>query len=397
MTVHLTTKQQAALRTRQTLPADLPYLMRHLAQCVECRTAVALPIETATAFWQKRLTLSEPVAHLAYETLAALADDALNEIERDLAQTHLAACADCAAEAAALRDLRVSLEAKPVVTFFSPKSSFGAACARWWRPVSAVTACLLIAVVSWWNLRTTSNVAVMPSVPTPAQVTPSPSSAAPFVAELRDHGQRIALDAAGSLTGLVALAPAHEQLLKQTLLTGEAPRNARLPALRGHIATLMNARPANGTFSLYAPLGEMTASARPQFRWETVTEAQHYVVTVYDDEFRLVATSEPLRRTTWRPAQALPRQRRLQWQVTARLADRTLTAPVTTAREARFQIITLAQANALQHAAQQVPRSHLLMGTLYAEAGLLKDARREFQALLLENPQSELVRRLAGN
>jgi hypothetical protein len=42
-------------------------------------------------------------------------------------------------------------------------------------------------------------------------------------------------------------------------------------------------------------------------------------------------------------------------------------------------------------------RSHLARGVIYAEAGLLDQARAEFAALVKDNPRSQLARRLLSS
>ncbi len=52
------------------------------------------------------------------------------------------------------------------------------------------------------------------------------------------------------------------------------------------------------------------------------------------------------------------------------------------------------KANAIETAKKKYGNSRLLLGILYADAGMLDEAEREFQALLKKNPGSALARKL---
>jgi hypothetical protein len=69
-------------------------------------------------------------------------------------------------------------------------------------------------------------------------------------------------------------------------------------------------------------------------------------------------------------------------------------SPLPTAPDAQFKVLEEAQAEELKQARQSHPRSHLLLGALYARAGLFDDAEREFRALVQKNPRSRLAQKL---
>jgi hypothetical protein len=71
-------------------------------------------------------------------------------------------------------------------------------------------------------------------------------------------------------------------------------------------------------------------------------------------------------------------------------------APARPAPEARFKILNAHKAAEIEAARSRHPVSHLLLGTLYAEAGMLGEALNEFEALANENPRSDLPRKLAA-
>ena len=71
-----------------------------------------------------------------------------------------------------------------------------------------------------------------------------------------------------------------------------------------------------------------------------------------------------------------------------------ITSPRPPAPQARFRIIDKTKANELARAKRAYPSSHLTLGLLYADAGLLKEAEQEFRLLLRSNPNSPLARNL---
>ena len=64
------------------------------------------------------------------------------------------------------------------------------------------------------------------------------------------------------------------------------------------------------------------------------------------------------------------------------------------APQAKFHVLDQTKANELTKAKRAYGSSHLTLGLLYAEAGLLREAEHEFRLLQKANPQSEIVKKL---
>jgi hypothetical protein len=141
-------------------------------------------------------------------------------------------------------------------------------------------------------------------------------------------------------------------------------------------------------------VGTVTMSDRPAFRWSAFDGADTCVVRIYDADFNEVAASPWLSETSWTVTRALERGRIYSWQVTARAGAKEIISPVKPAPEARFMTLDRAKANELAEAKSASAGSHLTLGILYAQAGLLDEAERELQALLRANPQSALAEKL---
>lgn len=436
MAQHLTPQQQNALLTRTLSAAELPACLAHVAECAACRAPLSqtlgasAALETLPESFGAGLADWSP-AHLAYAELTAYVQNRLDRHARELADNHLAACQWCTEAVAELAALDRELAALPSAAGVVAADAQAPLAAHWlaqtWQrlklaggrwaalnfewnwPVGALAGGALCVLLSWgaWQLgrtpatsapelaqstppafRPTVEPAVSPAV-TPAAVAPSETLLA-----LVDHGQALTLGTDGQLRGPADWPPALTRAVERTLAQQQLALPSSLPALTPAPSTLKGSAETVKSFALQAPRGVVSASDRPTFRWEAVPAAEAYTVAVFDLDFNPVLTSASLNTNSWRPAQALPRGRTYLWQVTAQVGATQLTAPQAPAPEARFQVLSRRQADELQVAQRRFSQSHLLLGTLYAQAGLVDEAVREFQALQAENPQSPVVKKL---
>jgi hypothetical protein len=147
-------------------------------------------------------------------------------------------------------------------------------------------------------------------------------------------------------------------------------------------------------FKLLAPVGVVIESAQPNLRWSALEGARSYTVTVYDSSLTEVAASDPLTTTRWSVPTALARGRTYVWQVRAVKDGGEVVAPPPAAARVKFKVLEQAKVEEVERARRSHAKSHLVMGLVYAEAGLLDEAAREFDALLRDNPKSPIARRL---
>jgi hypothetical protein len=118
------------------------------------------------------------------------------------------------------------------------------------------------------------------------------------------------------------------------------------------------------------------------------------VVEVYDDQFKLVASSQQLTGRSWTMPQALVRGKVYSWQVKATKDGQEIASPRPPAPQAKFRVLDQARANEIAKAKRAYASSHLTLGLLYAEAGLLREAEQEFRLLRRANPDSDIARNL---
>ena len=156
----------------------------------------------------------------------------------------------------------------------------------------------------------------------------------------------------------------------------------------------MGSETEGGSFSVLDPVGHVLLNDRPTFRWSALEGANGYVVEVYDDSFGLVATSPQLTTRSWAAPQTLPRGKVYSWQVKAVKDGEEIKSPRPPAPQAKFRVLDRAKADEIARAKRAHPSSHLTLGLLYAQAGLLKEAEQELRLLQRANPDSDLARGL---
>jgi hypothetical protein len=212
------------------------------------------------------------------------------------------------------------------------------------------------------------------------------------VAQLNDGSGVFAVDQQGKLSGADALPSGYQNLVKKALSTGRIEKSPQLQGLSRASSSLMGANGNQRDFSVLEPLGNVLLTNQPTFRWSPAEGATAYVVEVYDEKFTPVASSPQLTVLTW--TTTLPRGSVYSWQVKATKDGQEITAPRPPAPQAKFRILDQAKANELAKARRTYASSHLTLGLLYADAGLLREAEQEFRLLQRANPNSELARNL---
>jgi hypothetical protein len=83
--------------------------------------------------------------------------------------------------------------------------------------------------------------------------------------------------------------------------------------------------------------------------------------------------------------------------VEATVEDRHVRAPAPNKPFATFRILSTEQAREIRRTREEWGDSHLLMGLIYAKAGLIAEAEREFRELASANPDSVTARNLLNS
>jgi hypothetical protein len=424
LTEHLTQKQVEDYCRQRLVVAELLPVSAHLNDCEICRQQIETSMNPDSAFLALRDEVIGDLAessHLSAEQTGLYVDKQLMGDELQTVTDHLSGCEQCAYAVADLqafsREVAPSLdvEYRPLV---SARESKG-----WWQrtlssfsrmftlqPVpafGAALAILLLAVVGWFVWKNTRQkepapqIAVTPASPQPApssELQPAPApvqpESVPVVAQLKDGNAELTLDRDGKLSGANDLPASYQNLIKRAMTSKQVERSAQLEGLSRPPSSLMGANDGEREFSVVGPAGTVSLTDRPTFTWGALAGATGYVVEVYDSNFKLVVVSDQLTKTSWSAPQPLPRGTVYSWQVKAKKDGEEITSPRPPAPQAKFRILDQAKANEIARAKRAYGSSHLVLGMMYADAGLLRDAEQEFRLLLKANPDSEIARTL---
>ena len=424
ITVEHLTQKQVEDYSRNQLPAtELLAVGDHLDECDLCRRRVEAGLNGDGTF----LALHEETfgedglstAHLTSDQTADYVDKNLNGEALQMVVDHLGNCEQCALAVEDLRAFRNEIapsldrEYRPAQVAVGPRSSWRERFVSLFRiwPVpafgGAVVAVLLLVFIGWvvWRMPKDDRreeVVVVPSPslePTPAplaSVPPEPVTPVTTVAQLNDGAGVVSLDQQGKLSGADNLPAGYQDLLNKTLSGQRIDKSSQLQGLTRPPSALMGTNDQAAEFSVLGPGGNVLLSDRPTFRWSRMEGATGYVVEVYDDQFKLVSSSPQITTLSWTATTALPRGHVYSWQVKATRDGQETTSPRPPAPQAKFRVLDQAKANELAQAKRAYGSSHLALGLLYADAGLLREAEAEFRLLRRANPDSQIAQRLLG-
>lgn len=431
---HLTQNQVESYCRQKLGPAQLLAVSDHLGECETCRRRIESAMNADRAFLALRSELfSESAetfspypagAHLSAEQTAEYIDGNLDGEQFQLVSDHLTICQQCLA---AVEDLRAfSHQIEPTLEreyhpaqvdspIDSPKKSlrdrivdFLLAPFRGYARMAfgAALTVVLLAVTGWlvWPMlqeKEREHEAVVsppaPTQPAPTQPAPAPptqSEQAPVVARLNDGQGQLTLDQNGRLSGADDLPVAYQSMLRETLADQRIQPSPQLKGLFRPPSSLMSAEKQKSEFLVIEPVGKVLISDSPTFRWSPMAGATAYVVEIYDAKFNLVTSSPQLTANLWKAPQRLQRDEVYSWQVKAVKEGQEIIAPRPPLPQAKFRILGQAKANELAKAKRDYPSSHLTLGLLYAQAGLINEAEQELRALEKANPDSEIARSL---
>ena len=414
---HLTQKQVEDYSRRQLPAAELLAVTDHVGGCDVCRQRIELAENGDATYLDLHSQVFDEVAetlHLTMEQTAAYVDRSLSGEELQVLNDHLTHCEQCVSAVDDLREFRNEI-APSLDRDFQPATVPSPAESTWRRTLRSLTspfrvspvpafggaalAILLLAFIAWLVWRTpqqqTPQIAHTPTPQAPPSQpdTPpvQPPVAAQIVAQVNDGSGVVALDQQGKLSGADNLPPAYQNLVKRALTTGRIEKSAQLQGLTRPPSSLMGANNPKD-FSVLEPLGNVQLADRTTFRWSAMEGATGYVVEVYDEKFAPVTSSPQLTNLTW--TTTLPRGHVYTWQVKAIKDGEETTAPRPPAPQAKFRILDQSKANEIANARRAHASSHLTLGLLYADAGLLREAEQEFRLLQKANPNSDLARNL---
>ncbi|HTT62695.1 MAG TPA: hypothetical protein VMG35_12660 [Bryobacteraceae bacterium] len=358
---HLSDGQLEAFSKRSAAPAGLVDIDGHLSACEECRRRLEkiAPAGALYAGIRNALEQDAAVGHLSYEDVR----DAAEGKPSQAAVRHLESCQPCREEVADLAQFIPALASEPRAKRPVPVPPVW----RW-----AIAAILLAGLLpfAWWAWRR--------------------SYEPRYRLALHDGGAVVALDSAGKLHTPSPVPPVYAAQMQRALMTGRLPVPESYR--RAQPEVLLGSKPSPGPLlTIRHPSSEAVLTGRPRFEWTAPPGAGRYRVSVYDRAFRQVAQSPELNESQWIPPDELAAGQQYTWVVTARVAQQEVRAPVPPAPEARFTVLSRAEAASLEQLQRQYPDQHLMLAVSFAQAGVLSIARQEVEALARANPASPVV------
>jgi anti-sigma factor RsiW len=426
---HLTHNQMQEFGRQKLAAEELLSVSDHLGACEACRRLLERAVQADAAFFAMRSELFGEVttvavpppisSHPTVEKMAGFVDGTLAGEEMQVVTDHLTRCERCALAVEDLLAFRN--QAAPAFDREYYPVTVPASSRSWPRrltpsllpsflrsPKLVVAAAMLLLVGSgsliWLTLQNeeakpkTVSTALERTGASPPIVAPTPASTPPTaIVELNDGGGHLLLDRNGKLFGADYLPPDYQQLVKEALTDQRLEKSSLLEGLSRPVTSLMGSDREDGEFFVLEPKGKVLITDRPTFRWSSLAGATHYVVEVYDGRFNLVITSAPLIANSWTAPQPLRREVVYSWQVRAVKDGKEFSSPRPPAPQAKFRILDQAKTNELAEAQRMYASSHLTLGLLYTQAGLLDEAERELRALQRANPNSVLVQQLLAN
>ena len=272
----------------------------------------------------------ERSAHPPYELLEQFVDGTADDVTREIIESHREVCLDCDAE---LRDL----------LSFSGR----APASPWLRWVGAAVAAIAVVVAGAYFLR-------RPVVKKPV---------------MRDLPARATVVSGyGREDWNAAVATA--------LARGSIDRPPILDELRPPPDTLRTPNGGSETAVAMNPAGKVIEETTPLLTWRAARG--RFVVSIYDG-FERVARSGVLQSPEWRVSPPLSRGRTYTWQVEVRRGGFAELLPSPPAPAALFHVLDETNAAGLAEARRRFPNDHLLLGVLYARAGMQEAAIEELQ------------------
>jgi anti-sigma factor RsiW len=322
---HVTTDAIERWQRGELPPDEVLAIARHLGSCRECLLhAEPRDLDRRVAALRTQV---EDLEHPDLETeLFAYVDGVLDPENRERINEHLAACSRCREDVADARAVS-------------------------WRPPRMAARGWLIALAALL--------------------------AAVFVGALLLPSRRVVETPQRPSARLIAIDPAPPPRVDEAATARRALVDARLvmpSVLRSFRGDGEVLRSATSEQAQLAPAGVVVESRRPELKWEA-PEGAGSVAAIYAGE-REIVRSPLLSRGSWTPP-ALERGVTYTWEIQIHTSGGMQIVPAPPAPPARFHVLDARIAKELDAARSQSANDPLLLGVLYAQAGLETRARAE--------------------
>ncbi len=449
MIEHIHSQKMGAFCAHALENAEMAEIAKHLAACSECRRLFLGVFQKMNDHQPVTLNLSPELLfrheHLDFDQLVSLADDNIDDEDREIVNIHLRACERCREDVRSFMEFRRQIESAINI---SPASGYPM---KWteklsgWlyrpkaqlRPLYAgtITVVLGLALLAFFLLRDNGkkdqralttpslekiNPSQKPSAPAsippphskpgeePNQISGGKQSKQPktthgigsatdknIIASLRDGDRKIVVSLTGAVRGIEKIPDSLRQPIRDALLSQEIRKPVSLNEIASEQGAARGNNDKKSPFKLLRPGSYVIPEDQPVFEWQAVEGASNFEVQIADSRGREVANSGrlPASATHWSPATPLKRGVIYSWAVSAIVNGQTVTSPAPTAPEMKFKILEASKIRQLEQL-RWSGLSHLALGVFYAREGMLAEAEREFQVLVNDNPDSQIAANL---
>lgn len=370
MPEHLNQTQLQGYRDRTLALGEMVAVDAHLGGCGPCRSALAAIADgTSTASVLSGIDQAR-FRHLSYEQMDDWVEDRLDLGGRELVMAHIGTCPACARQLIAYQEYAPKMAA-PIQTIMVAATQPMPVKQPWWaflrQPQYALGAAALVAFViiaGPWNRHSSPEQTGAILAPTGTAVESTiPAQNSPL------------MSAALNTTELDNLPDSLRVGAKEVVTGGEsAPRPAALKGLE-----------PKGDATLEYPYAEVVAETEPVMRWKPFGDS--YDVSLFDARHSLIARRGGLKETSWTPPSPLVRDRMYTWEVESGGQK----------HRGTFRVLGENQRRELEKVRAEQGSSHLVMGAVSEQLGLLTPAKREFEAMAKDSRQAQQAGKLLSH
>jgi len=368
MPEHLNEQQLKGYRDRTLALGELVAVDAHLGGCEPCRSTLA---RLAGGSSSKAVLAGIDQArfrHLSYEQMDDWVEDRLEPADRELVMAHIGLCPPCARQLIAYQEYAPVMAAPVRTAMFAATQPVEAKPSFWAflkQPQYALGAAALIAfvIITPWTRH---------SAPEPTGAIVAPTTTA--VESTIPAQNSPLIDQALSASELDQLPDSLRAGAKEVVSDAGIARPASLKGLE-----------TGSDAVLEYPFSEVVAETQPVLRWKNFGDATYSVSL--SDARGLISRRGGLKDTRWTPPTALSRDKVYTWEVESAGVK----------HRGTFRVLGANQERELEKVRAEHGGSHLVMGAVSVELGLLTPAKREFEAMAKDKAQAQQAARLLGN
>ena len=357
-------------RDRTLALGEMVAVDSHLSGCPACRAALgAMADRSSTASVLSGIDQAR-FRHLSYEQMDDWVEDRLDPGGRELVMAHIGTCPPCARQLIAYQEYAPKMAAPIQTMMMAATRPIEQVKQPWWaflkQPQYALGAAALVAlfvIAGPWGRH--SGVEQTGSILAPASNASEstiPAQNSPLT------------DAALSTTELDTLPDSLRAGAKEVVTAGDsAPRPAALKGLE-----------SNGDQTLEYPYAEVVAETQPVMRWKAFGSS--YDVSLSDSR-GLISRRGGLKDTSWTPPSALVRGQVYTWEVESGGQK----------HRGMFRVLGENQRQELEKVRAEHGASHLVLGAVSEQLGLLTPAKQQFEAMEKDSGQAQQAAKLLSH